>query len=220
MRRVCVRGKIDFSLRACYNDGMDKNKFFLGIMVAAVGLFMLISPESFIKFAVIILGIALIFDGIFILVTVRTLVTDASYARVMAIHGWLSIAVGALAVLLPLVLAAIFWTIMAYTMAFYLLVAAGMEIYAINILSRNGISTKKSIFEVLVCVILAVVLFMLPSRSLGNALVRVFGVVLLGAGILFSFVQWKVRSIVIQPDRIVTVDEEEIPADAESKRDE
>ena len=72
----------------------------------------------------------------------------------------------------------------------------------------------------LVCVILAVVLFMLPSRSLGNALVRVFGVVLLGAGILFSLVQWRVRSIVIQPDRIVTVDEEEIPADAESKRDE
>ena len=199
---------------------MDKNKFFLGIMVAVVGLFMLISPESFIKFAVIILGIALIFDGIFILVTVRTLVTDASYARVMAIHGWLSIAVGALAVLLPLVLAAVFWTIMAYTMAFYLLVAAGMEIYAINILSRNGISTKKSIFEVLVCVILAVVLFMLPSRSLGNALVRVFGVVLLGAGILFSLVQWRVRSIVIQPDRIVTVAEEEIPADAESKRNE
>lgn len=200
---------------------MDKNKFFLGIMVAVVGLFTLISPpKSFIDFAVIILGIALIFDGIFILVTVRTLVTDASYARVMAIHGWLSIAVGAFAVLLPHVFAAISSTIMAYTVAFYLLVAAGMEIYAINILSRNGISTKKSIFEVLVCVILAVVLFMLPLELLGKVLVCVFGVVLLGAGILFSFVQWKSRSIVIQPDRIVTVDEEEIPADAESKRDE
>lgn len=202
---------------------MDKNKFFLGIMVATVGLFTLISPESFKIFTVIILGIALIFDGIFILVTVRTLVTDASYARVMAIHGWLSIAVGAFAVLLPGMLIKIFENIldfMMYIVAFYLLVAAGMEIYAINILSRNGISTKKSIFEVLVCVILAVVLFMLPSQSLGNALVRVFGVVLLGAGILFSLVQWKSRSIVIQPDRIVTVDEEEIPADAESKRDE
>ncbi len=199
---------------------MDKNKFFLGIMIAVVGLFMLISPESFIEFAVIILGIALIFDGIFILVTVRTLVTDVNYARVMAIHGWLSIAVGALAVLLPRVFAVITWTIMAYTMAFYLLVAAGMEVYAINILSRNGISTKKSIFEVLICIILAVVLFLLSPQSLGSTLVSVFGVVLLGAGVLFSFVQWKSRSIVIQPDRIVTVSEEEIPADAEGMQDE
>ena len=153
---------------------MDKNKFFLGIMIAAVGLFMLIAPEAFMKFVVIILGVGLIFDGIFILVTVRNLVTDVNYGRVMAIHGWLSIGVGVLAVFLPLVFAAIFWTIMAYTIAVYLLVAAGMELYAINMLSRNGISTKKSIFEVIISLLLAVVLFMLPSQSLGNALACCF----------------------------------------------
>ena len=181
---------------------MDKNKFFLGIMIAAVGLFMLIAPEAFMKFVVIILGVGLIFDGIFILVTVRNLVTDVNYGRVMAIHGWLSIGVGVLAVFLPLVFAAIFWTIMAYTIAVYLLVAAGMELYAINMLSRNGISTKKSIFEVIISLLLAVVLFMLPSQSLGNALVRVFGVLLLLTGIIFALVQWKLQPIIIQPDSI------------------
>ena len=191
---------------------MDKNKFFLGIMVAAVGLFMLISPEAFIKFVVIILGIALIFDGVFILVTVRNLIADVNYGRVMAVHGWLSIGVGAVAVLLPLVFAAVVWTIMAYSLAVYLLVAAGMEVYAITVLTRNGISTKKSIFEVIVCVFLAVVLFILP-HSAGNALVRVFGVVLLAAGVLFSLVQWRLRPIVVQPDSVVSVEEDEIVAD-------
>ncbi|MCH5288709.1 MAG: DUF308 domain-containing protein [Treponema sp.] len=191
---------------------MDKNKFFLGIMVAAVGLFMLISPEAFIKFVVIILGIALIFDGVFILVTVRNLIADVNYGRVMAVHGWLSIGVGAVAVLLPLVFAAVVWTIMAYSLAVYLLVAAGMEVYAITVLTRNGISTKKSIFEVIVCVFLAVVLFILP-HSAGNALVRVFGVVLLAAGVLFSLVQWRLRPIVVQPDSVVSVEEDEIAAD-------
>ena len=191
---------------------MDKNKFFLGIMVAAVGLFMLISPEAFIKFVVIILGIALIFDGVFILVTVRNLIADVNYGRVMAVHGWLSIGVGAVAVLLPLVFAAVVWTIMAYSLAVYLLVAAGMEVYAITVLTRNGISTKKSIFEVIVCVFLAVVLFILP-HSAGNALVRVFGVVLLAAGVLFSLVQWRLRPIVVQPDSVVAVEEDEIAAD-------
>ena len=191
---------------------MDKNKFFLGIMVAAVGLFMLISPEAFIKFVVIILGIALIFDGVFILVTVRNLIADVNYGRVMAVHGWLSIGVGAVAVLLPLVFAAVVWTIMAYSLAVYLLVAAGMEVYAITVLTRNGISTKKSIFEVIVCVFLAVVLFILP-HSAGNALVRVFGVVLLAAGVLFSLVQWRLRPIVVQPDSVVSVGEDEAAAD-------
>ena len=191
---------------------MDKNKFFLGIMVAAVGLFMLISPEAFIKFVVIILGIALIFDGVFILVTVRNLIADVNYGRVMAVHGWLSIGVGVVAVLLPLVFAAVVWTIMAYSLAVYLLVAAGMEVYAITVLTRNGISTKKSIFEVIVCVFLAVVLFILP-HSAGNALVRVFGVVLLAAGVLFSLVQWRLRPIVVQPDSVVSVEEDEAAAD-------
>ncbi len=178
-------------------------------MIAVVGLFMLISPDSFIKFAVIILGIALIFDGIFILVTVRNLIVDKNYGFVMAVHGWLSIAVGLLAVLLPMIFAEAFWTIMAYTLAVYLLTAAGMEIYAINMLSRNGISTKKSIFEVIICVILAIMLFILPSQLLGNALVRVFGVVLIATGAIFALVQWKLKPIIIQPDSIEDLDETE-----------
>ena len=200
---------------------MDKNKFFLGLMIAVVGLFMLISPDSFMKFAVIILGITLIFDGIFILVTVRNLVVDKNYALVMAVHGWLSIAVGLLAVLLPMIFAEIFWTIMAYTMAVYLLAAAGMEIYAINMLSRNGISTKKSIFEVIICVILAIILFILPSDILRNTLVSVFGVILIIIGVTFALVQWKLKPIIIQPDSVEDIIEEaEAEAEAEEESSE
>ena len=190
-------------------------------MIAVVGLFMLISPDSFMKFAVIILGITLIFDGIFILVTVRNLVVDKNYALVMAVHGWLSIAVGLLAVLLPMVFAEIFWTIMAYTMAVYLLAAAGMEIYAINMLSRNGISTKKSIFEVIICVILAIILFILPSDILRNTLVSVFGVILIIIGVTFALVQWKLKPIIIQPDSVEDIIEEaEAEAEAEEESSE
>jgi len=189
-------------------------------MIAVVGLFMLISPDSFMKFAVIILGITLIFDGIFILVTVRNLVVDKNYALVMAVHGWLSIAVGLLAVLLPMVFAEIFWTIMAYTMAVYLLAAAGMEIYAINMLSRNGISTKKSIFEVIICVILAIILFILPSDILRNTLVSVFGVILIIIGVTFALVQWKLKPIIIQPDSVEDIIEEaEAEAEAEAEEE-
>ena len=185
-------------------------------MIVTVGLFMLISPDSFMKFAVIILGIALVFDGIFILVTVRNLIVDKNYGFVMAVHGWLSIGVGALAVLLPMVFATVFWTIMAYSLAVYLLVAAGIEVYAINMLSRNGISTKKSIFEVIICVILAIVLFILPSQTLGNAIVRILGIVLILSGAIFSLVQWKLKPIIIQPDSIEDITAEAVEAEEEA----
>ena len=53
-----------------------KNKFFLGFMIAAVGLFMLIQPDVFSKVAVIVLGIIAVMNGVFILYTARNLIID------------------------------------------------------------------------------------------------------------------------------------------------
>ena len=96
-----------------------------------------------------------------------------------------------------------------------------MEIYAINRLSRNGISTKKSIFEVIICVILAIILFILPSDILRNTLVSVFGVILIIIGVTFALVQWKLKPIIIQPDSVEDIIEEaEAEAEAEEESSE
>ncbi len=179
---------------------MDKNKFLLGIVVAAVGLFMLLSPDAFIKFTVIILGIGAFVDGLFILVTTKNLILDPSYSRIMSIRGWMSIAAGALAVALPLVVAGIMWTIMAYTLAAYLLISSALEVYAIGKLKRNGIMIKQSVIEVLVSLLLAAVLLFIPSRSVGHIIVYGCGLSILIAGLGFAFVQWKNRPIIVHAE--------------------
>lgn len=187
---------------------MDINKFVLSLLVAVVGLLMLLSPETFIAMAVIMLGVAAICDGIFIMVATRNLILDPDYKLMMTVRGLLSIIVGATAIMLPLFVAAIAWTVMAYVLAGYLLVSAGIEIYGITKLHRNGIMVKQSVIETIISIILAIVLFIIPAKTAGGIIVRICGIILLVSGIVSAFLQWRNRPITIVPDSVVTENQE------------
>ena len=188
---------------------MDKNKVFLGFMTAALGLFLLISPDTFISFFVIILGVAAIIDGVFILAATRDLIIDPQYKLIVTVRGVLSIVVGLLAVILPIAVAAVVWKAMAYTLAIYLIISAGMQIYTITKLHRNGIMVRQSMIEVASSLLIALVLFIIPAQTAGIFIIRLFGLALLVVGVGFLVIQWKSRPEVVLPDSVETVEEEE-----------
>ncbi len=188
---------------------MDRNKFFLGFMVVAVGLFMAIQPDVFSKVAVIILGLIAVCNGIFILYTARNLIIDEHYASIMMIRGWMSVGVGLLAVFLPVIIQRVFWTIMTYALAFYLLASAALETYTISKLKRNGYAIRQSVIEVAASVILALILFIIKSEKIGDFVVRLGGIALIITGISLSIVQFKNRPIVMDS---VTVEDADSPA--------
>lgn len=187
---------------------MDKNKLFLGFMTAALGLFLLISPDTFISFFVILLGLAAIIDGIFILTATRDLIIDPQYKLIVTVRGVLSIVVGVLSVVLPIAVAAVVWKAMAYTLAIYLIVSCGMQIYTITKLHRNGIMIRQSMIEAASSLVLALVLFIIPAQTAGHFIVRLFGLILLAIGIGLVLIQWKSRPEVVVPDSVETVEEE------------
>ncbi|MBQ9623194.1 MAG: DUF308 domain-containing protein [Treponema sp.] len=187
---------------------MDKNKLFLGFMTAALGLFLLISPDTFISFFVILLGLAAIIDGIFILTATRDLIIDPQYKLIVTVRGVLSVVVGVLSVVLPIAVAAVVWKAMAYTLAIYLIVSCGMQIYTITKLHRNGIMIRQSMIEVASSLVLALVLFIIPAQTAGHFIVRLFGLILLAIGIGLVLIQWKSRPEVVVPDSVETVEEE------------
>ena len=188
---------------------MDKNKLFLGFMTAALGLFLLISPDTFISFFVILLGVAAVIDGVFILATTRDLIIDPQYKLIVTVRGVLSVVVGLLAVILPIAVASIVWKAMAYTLAIYLIVSAGMQLYTITKLHRNGIMIRQSLIEMASSLVIALVLFIIPAQDAGHFIVRLFGIVLLGIGIGLVVVQWKSRPEIIIPDSVEDVEETE-----------
>ena len=187
---------------------MDKSKVFLGFVTAALGLFLLISPDTFISFFVIILGVAAIIDGIFILAATRDLIIDPQYKLIVTVRGVLSIVVGLLAVILPIAVAAVVWKAMAYTLAIYLIISAGMQIYTITKLHRNGIMVRQSMIEVASSILIALVLFVIPAQTAGHFIIRLFGIALLVVGIGLLVIQWKSRPEVMLPDSVETVEDE------------
>ena len=187
---------------------MDKSKVFLGFVTAALGLFLLISPDTFISFFVIILGVAAIIDGIFILAATRDLIIDPQYKLIVTVRGVLSIVVGLLAVILPITVAAVVWKAMAYTLAIYLIISAGMQIYTITKLHRNGIMVRQSMIEVASSLLIALVLFVIPAQTAGHFIIRLFGIALLVVGIGLLVIQWKSRPEVVLPDSVETVEDE------------
>ncbi len=188
---------------------MDKNKVFIGFMTAVLGLFLLISPDTFISFFVIILGIAAVIDGIFVLAATRDLIVDPQYKLIVTVRGSLSILIGVFAVVLPKLVAAIAWSAMAYTLAVYLIISAGLQIYTITKLHRNGIMIKQSMIEVVTSLILALILIIIPSNVAGQFIIRLFGIALLIIGAGLVVLQWRNRITVIQPDSVQTVEEED-----------
>lgn len=202
---------------------MDRNRIFLGFVTAALGLLLLISPDSFIKLFVILLGVAAVIDGIFILATTRNLILDPQYNLIVTIRGVLSIAVGAFAVIFPLATAKTVWNIMAYSLAVYLLISAVMQIYTITKLHRNGIMIRQSMIEVLTSILLAVVLFVIPAKEVGDFIVRIFGIALVIFGAGTVILQWKNRPITVVPDSVETVeteDDSETNSDSTETKDE
>lgn len=188
---------------------MDKSKVFLGFVTAALGLFLLISPDTFISFFVIILGVAAIIDGIFILAATRDLIIDPQYKLIVTVRGILSIVVGLLAVILPIAVAAVVWKAMAYTLAIYLIISAGMQIYTITKLHRNGIMVRQSMIEVASSLLIALVLFVIPAQTAGHFIIRLFGIALLVVGIGLLVIQWKSRPEVVFPDSVEDVENKE-----------
>lgn len=186
---------------------MDKNKFILGILTSVAGLLMIVSPETFVTLIVIILGVAAIVDGLFIMITTRNLILDPQYKTIMTVRGVLSIFVGILAILLPLFVAAVVYKVMAYVLAVYLIISAVMESYGISKLHRNGIMIRQSVIEVAISVLLAVVLFIIPARTAGSVIVRICGIVILLTGLIWLFVQWKNRPITVPAEDIVVEEE-------------
>lgn len=183
---------------------MDKNKLGLSLLVAVVGLLMLVSPQTFIAMAVIILGVAAVVDGVFIMVTTRNLILDPEYRLMMTIRGVMSIVVGTICVVLPLIVAAIAYKFMAYVIAVYLFISAGLQIYGITKLHRNGIMIKQSIIETVISIILALVLLIIPAETAGSIIVRICGIVLLAAGLISALMQWRNRPLTVVPESVVT----------------
>lgn len=179
---------------------MNKNSFLLGILIALFGIFMIISPASMVILTAILLGVAAIADGCFILASFRSLLDDSRFRTMAVVRGVLSILIGILAIALPLVFAKVMWAAMIYMLGAYLVVSSGLEIIAVVQLKKNGAAIKPFVIEIVSSLLIAAVLFIIPANTIGSLIIRICGIVVVICGAAYSFYIWKTRDLVINAE--------------------
>lgn len=180
---------------------MRKTYIGIGVLAIIIGLMMLIVPHQCIKAIVIILGVFSVANGVYNLFVIRRLIADSDFAITITIRGIISIIVGLLAILLPLIFAGVIWTIMVYILAFYLLISSGMEIYGANKMKKVGINTKPYIAEIIGSIIIALILLIIPAE-IGTLIVRLLGIAIMIVGIGLLFFETRNKTLIVYAEEV------------------
>ena len=180
---------------------MRKTYIGIGVLAIIIGLMMLIVPHQCIKAIVIILGVFSVGNGVYNLFAIRRLIADSDFAITITIRGIISIIVGLLAILLPLIFAGVIWTIMVYILAFYLLISSGMEIYGATKMKKVGINTKPYIAEIIGSIIIALILLIIPAE-IGTLIVRLLGIAIMIVGIGLLFFETRKKTLIVYAEEV------------------
>ena len=201
---------------------MKRWYLFSGILAALLGLLVIIFPAFWIKLVVVILGLAAIAYGIYSLKITKVISDELNYRRTILIKSIVSIVTGLMAVLFPLAIGGAAWTAMIWLLIFYLLISAAAGFYAAALLKDSGVERKRYIIENLLLLAAAVVLILISPRSLGNAIIRLIGIVVLVAGlalILFDVFSARGEVQVIIKDERPVAEEETVNHDGDAAVD-
>lgn len=162
---------------------MKRWYLFSGILAAILGLLVIIFPSFWIKLVVVIIGLAAIAYGIYSLKFTKALSDDLGYRRTILIKSIISIIAGIMAVLFPLAIGGAAWTAMIWVLIIYMLISAAAGFYAAALLKDSGVERKRYIIENLLLLAVAVLLILISPRTLGNAIIRLIGIIVLIAGV-------------------------------------
>ena len=162
---------------------MKRAYLFSGILAALLGLLVIIFPSFWIKLVVVIIGLTAIAYGIYSIKFTKVISEDIYYRKTILIKSIVSIIAGLMAVLFPLAIGGAAWTAMIWVLIIYLIASAAIGFYAAALLKDTGVERKRYIIENLLLLAVAVLLILISPRALGNAIIRLIGIVVLVAGI-------------------------------------
>lgn len=188
-----------------------------GILAAVLGLLIIIFPAFWINLVVTVLGIGAIAYGIYNLKFAKDLIEVEIYKKTIMIKSIVSIVIGAMAVLFPIAIGNAAWTAMKIVLIIYLIGAAAVGFFSVSLMKDTEIERKRYIFENLILLGVAVVLILLSPKALGEAIVRIVGIVAVvcGACLIVFEVLAKKKEIVV-----TTVEVKDAEAEAAESTDE
>lgn len=167
----------------------DKWLLFGGLLLILFGLIMLASPVRFMEFFGVIVGIAVVLEGFVTLFFVRREIEALRVQNTLLLRGILGIAVGLVAIFLPLFATGVVWAIMLYLLAIEMIVSAIMEFVVVRELRALNLPVRECVAEGILLIALAIVLFIFPFQ-IATLFVRIVGAAVVIAGCIGIY-RWK-----------------------------
>ncbi|MFA7118816.1 MAG: DUF308 domain-containing protein [Sphaerochaetaceae bacterium] len=161
----------------------------LGIALVILGIFVLMQDEKLLSIA---LGIALIISGVSTLQVVSSFIFASKRWKIATLcKGVISIVVG----LLGILYSQKSWDVMMYIMGIQMVISAVIALCDAAILKKSSnLPVGSIVSDGIFSLIVAVVLFAFPS-FVGNVLVKIIGIVLLAAGLGLGVWAMRIRKI-------------------------
>jgi len=197
---------------------MKKWNWLAGVLFALLGLLIMIFPVFWLKVVVILLGLGSIAYGVYNLKVTKAVFENSSYEKTILIKSIVSIIIGILAVILPATIAGAMWTIMVYILAVYLVISGVLGFYSVSLLKDSGIDRKRYVWENLGLLLGAVLLFLVPSKTLGTAIIRIIGLLILIFGAVLIIIEFAGQKDVIKAEVVETTEDGKAKVEATVKK--
>lgn len=189
--------------------------WFLGGLLAILGILIFANPQQFQKFLVVLLGISAAAYGVYGLVFTKKIFDNTAFEKTILIRSIVSIVIGVIAIIFPLAIGNAMWAAMVYILVFYLLLSSAAGFYTVSLMKNSGIERKRYIFENLFTLIIAVVLLLINAKNLGIFITRLLALAVFVCGVIIIAIQIinMRKSITVE----ATVVDEEITVNPDSE---
>ncbi|MBO5606862.1 MAG: hypothetical protein J5930_03120 [Treponema sp.] len=183
---------------------------FVSLLSMVVGIIVAVFTDFSVKVIVVLLGFAGLVKGFSDLVKVRVLLEDSTFRRMVIARSLVSIAVGVLAVCLPV---AFFNTaekvvhILLFVLAVCLVISSAVGFFLVTKLDEGGVPSKSYRLESVAMLLIAMLLLVIAIVGV-KGIVRIMGIVLAVCSAIVAVYEWRNKPIVVEPESVSDVSSE------------
>ncbi len=166
-----------------FTDKAWMQRLTIGMCTMIVGAFIFFQTKDFTMFLAVAIGIYAIVNGIVVVVTSFKTNLSGSIKKAMVIRGLVSLGIGAVAILMPILFIKITWTFTLYILAVGLLGSAGLQTYLAIEMKKVDYPILGYIIEIVISLLLAFLIFTMP-QEIGMTIIRVVGFIIFAYGLI------------------------------------
>jgi len=156
----------------------------VGVVLLALGIFLIFQEESFKKIFVSLLGVYMIGSGFSTLLGLKSYQLGPRLRPATLIKALLTLLLGVIALILPILVADLSFLILLYIIATELLFSGIISIINLVAVRNLDIAFSPIIGDALISLILSMLLFFFP-RQIGTVLLKGVGILVIAIGLFF-----------------------------------